>query len=91
MDDALHDDLGALVDGIPEGWSRVMIDGQSWAVTRTTHAQGGALSLDIERLGTAERFGANVWITSQGPVLRPCEVPEEMILRFLRSAAAADH
>jgi peptide-methionine (S)-S-oxide reductase len=47
------------------------------------------MSVDAERLGDTERLGANVWITSEGAVLRPCEVPEEKVRRFLRAAATA--
>lgn len=89
MHDADSDDLDALVDAIPEGWSRVRIDGQAWGVTRTTRAEGGVVSVDAERLGDDERFGANVWRTSDGTVLRPCEVPSEKVMRFLRAAATA--
>ncbi|MBT2486744.1 MULTISPECIES: peptide methionine sulfoxide reductase [unclassified Microbacterium] len=89
MDDARHDDLDALVDAIPEGWSRVRIDGQDWGVTRTTRAAGGVISVDADRLADDERFGANVWRTSDGTVLRPCEVPPEKVMHFLRAASTA--
>lgn len=89
MNDATDDELDSLIRTIPEGWSRIQIDGHSWAVTRTTRAEGKVISVDAEQLGTAEQFGANVWVTSDGAILRPCEVPEEKVMRFLRVAAAA--
>lgn len=82
-------ELDLLIRTIPEGWSRTEIDGHSWAVNRITRAGGKVISVDAEQLGTAEQFGANVWVTSDGVVLRPCEVPEEKVMRFLRAAAAA--
>lgn len=82
-------ELAALIAAIPEGWSRVSIDGATWAVTRTTRASGQVISVDAEMLGTAQRFGANVWITSEETILRPCEVPHERVMRFLRVAAPA--
>ena len=85
--DADGAELDALVRAIPEGWSRVSVEGQDWAVTRTTRAGGKVLSVEAERLGTAEALGANVWVTSQGTVLKPCEVPAERVLGFLRAAA----
>ncbi|MFC7789408.1 hypothetical protein ACU045_10555 [Microbacterium sp. MAHUQ-60] len=81
-------ELNALLRVIPEGWTRTEIDGSSWAVTRTTRAGGKVVSVDAEQLGTAERFGANVWITDDETILRPCEVPAEKVMRFLRAAAA---
>ncbi|GEL26105.1 hypothetical protein PSU4_50590 [Pseudonocardia sulfidoxydans NBRC 16205] len=89
MDDTTGDELNRLVGAIPEGWSRAEIDGHGWAVTRTTRAGGKTIAVEAEQLGTDERFGANVWVTSEGAVLRPCEVPEEKVMRFLRAAAAA--
>jgi peptide-methionine (S)-S-oxide reductase len=88
MDEATNE-LTELLRAIPEGWSRTEIDGSGWAVTRTTRAGGKVVSIDAEQLGTAERFGANVWITDDETILRPCEVPEEKVLRFMRAAAAA--
>lgn len=89
MSDSPDPELEVLIRAIPEGWSRIQIDGQPWAMTRTTRADGRVISLDAERLGTSESLGANVWATSSGTVLRPCEVPEERVMTFLRAAAAA--
>ena len=82
-------ELDDLLRAIPEGWTRTEIDGASWAVTRTTRAGGKVVTIDAEQLGTAEQFGANVWITQDETLLRPCEVPEEKVMRFMRAAAAA--
>lgn len=82
-------ELDTLVAAIPEGWSRAQIAGQAWGVTRVTRAGGKVISIDAERLADAESVGANVWFTGEDVVLRPCEVPEEKVMQFLRAAAAA--
>lgn len=87
MDGFQDQELDTLIQAIPEGWTRVHIAGRSWGVTRTTRAGGKVISVDAERLGDTEQLGANVWITSEGATLRPCEVPEEKVMQFLRSAA----
>lgn len=89
MNEPTDDDLDALIQAIPEGWSRAIIDGRAWVVTRTTRASGKVISVEAEQLGTTEQFGANVWVTSEGAVLRPCEVPEAKVMRFLRAAVTA--
>ena len=81
-------ELDALIRAIPEGWTRVQIAGHAWGITRTTRAGGKTISFDAERLGDTERLGANVWNTSEGAILRPCEVPEERVMQVLRDAAA---
>lgn len=87
MDGGLDQDLDTLIRTIPEGWTCVEIDGKAWGVTRVTRAGGKAISVHAERLGDTEQLGANVWITSDGPILRPCEVPAEEVLQFLRAAS----
>ena len=81
-------ELDALIRVIPEGWTRVQVAGEGWGIARTTRAGGKTISFDAEHLGTKEHLGANVWNTSEGSVLRPCEVPEERVMQFLRDAAA---
>lgn len=89
MDQSRDQELDTLIGAIPEGWSRMQIAGRSWGVTRTTRAGGKVISIDAERLGDTEQLGANVWITSEGATLRPCEVPAEKVMRFLRAAATS--
>ena len=86
MNGTQNPDLGALIGAVPEGWTRADVDGRPWGVTRVTRAGGKMVSLNAERLGDSEQLGANIWITSDGPVLRPCEVPAEKVLHFLRTA-----
>ena len=87
MDVEPDHELAALIRAIPEGWTRVQIAGRGWGITRTTRAGGKTISFDAERLGGNEHLGANVWVTSEGSILRPCEVPEEKVMQFLRDAA----
>lgn len=91
--DKLNDHRGlecaTLVAAVPDGWSRTEVDGRPWAVTRTEHARGKVITLTAERLDDDQQLGANIWITSGGPILRPCELPAETVLEFLRAAAKA--
>jgi len=89
MDEPAADELDALIAAIPDGWTRVRIAGAAWGITRTTRAGGRAVSFDAERLGGREKLGANVWLTSDGAVLRPCEVAAEDVMSVLRASASA--
>ena len=55
-----------------------------WGLTRADHAQGGTTTLYAEELGGPAAVSANVWHTSGGDVLRPCEMPAQVVLDFLR-------
>lgn len=94
---AVSDDLGAtvvigvkrpelerLVDRVPEGWTVVLYDGRRYGLTRTTRAAGRSVSLLAEELGGTDVVSANVYRTSDGDALKPCEMPEEKVLAFLR-------
>ncbi|MFI9489836.1 hypothetical protein ACIG47_25830 [Promicromonospora sp. NPDC052451] len=87
MDQQQRQALDALVDQVPEGWSRVRVSGQAWGVTRTTRANGKVVTISAERLSDAQQLSANVWVTTRGAVLKPCEVPAEAVVEFLQSAA----
>lgn len=81
-------ELDALIRAIPEGWTRVQIADHAWGITRTTRAGGRVISFDADRLADKEQLGANVWMLSEGSVLKPCEVPAEKVMQVLRDAAA---
>ena len=79
------DELDALVARVPLGWSRQLIDGRAWGITRVDRAGGRSSTIDGEELGGVRRMSANVWRTDAGTLLRPCEMPAEQVLEVLRS------
>lgn len=79
------DELDALVARVPRGWSRQLIDGRAWGITRVDRAGGRSSTIDGEELGGARRMSANVWRTGSGTLLRPCEMPAEQVLEVLRA------
>ena len=83
-------ELERLVERIPEGWTRVQVDGRAYGLTRTTHTGGRSVSLYAEELGGADIVSANVWRLDGGAELRPCEMPETTVVRFLRHWRATD-
>jgi hypothetical protein len=78
------EELHTLVDRVPVGWTEVGYGGRSWGLTRSDHAGGGTTTLYAEELGGPSAVSANVWHTSGGDVLRPCEMPAQVVLDFLR-------
>ena len=80
-------DLGELVDALPEGWSEVTYAGRRYGLTKITHAGGRSSSVYAEQLGGADVVSANVYRTTSGDVLKPCEMPAAKVLDFLRGAS----
>ena len=78
------EELHALVERVPVGWTEVAYAGRTWGLTRSDHAGGGTTTLYAEELGGPDAVSANVWRTRGGDVLRPCEMPAQVVLDFLR-------
>lgn len=81
-------DLATLVDAFPEGWSEVAYAGRRYGLTKTTRTRGRSLSVYAEQLGGTDVVSANVYRTEAGDVLKPCEMPAEVVLDFLAGASA---
>ncbi|WP_435747223.1 hypothetical protein [Nocardioides sp. SYSU DS0663] len=84
-------DLSALFDRLPVGWSEVTYDGRRYAVTRTVRVGGRQESVYAEELGGADVVSANLYRTSAGDRLKPCEMPAEKVLAFLRGWRPVGH
>ena len=82
-------DLSALFARVAEGWSVVEYDGRSWSVTRTTHGDGRSESILAEELGGTDLVSANLYRLDGRDVLKPCEMPEQKVLDFLRGLRPA--
>ncbi len=75
--------LADLVDRVPEGWTRVDYDGRAYGLSRTTRAGGRGVAVLAEELGGSDLVSVNVYRTSAGDLLRPCEMPGAKVLDFL--------
>ena len=77
-------ELTELLRRVPDGWTRRIVGGAPWGVSRVEHAGGRTTTLTAERLGGTGFLSANIWHTAAGPLLRPCEMPAADVMRFLR-------
>ena len=77
-------DLAGLVGRVPEGWTAVEYGGLRYGLTRHTCVDGRTISVFAEQLGGTDVVSANVWLLDAGPQLRPCEMPAQKVVDFLR-------
>jgi hypothetical protein len=75
-----------LLVGVPDGWSVAVYAGRRYGVTKATHADGRSVSVYAEELGGPDVVSANLYLTGSGEAFRPCEMPAEKVLAFLRGA-----
>lgn len=76
-------EITALLDRVPEGWTRVEYDGRAYGLSRATRAGGRGVAVLAEELGGDDLVSANVFRTSAGDLLKPCEMPTAKVLDFL--------
>jgi len=76
--------LQTLVDLVPEGWTLVRFQGRPYGLIRTTRAGGKSISVLAHELGGHDLVSANIYRTTEGDLLRACEMPEQKVLDFLR-------
>jgi hypothetical protein len=76
-------DYPALFDRVPLGWSEVVYLGRRYGVTRSVAAEGRALTVYAEELGGRDVVSANLYLTGDGPLLKPCEMPAAKVVDFL--------
>ena len=76
--------LSALVERVPEGWTRVNYDGRPYGLSRTTRVGGRVVTITAEELGGTDLVSANVYRTTAADLLRSCEMPDAKVLAFLR-------
>jgi hypothetical protein len=82
-DKSAEPDLATLLARVPVGWSEVTYAGRRYGVTRSEAAQGRAVTLFAEEFGGRDVISANLYLTSGGPRLRACEMPDAKVVDFL--------
>ncbi len=68
---------------MPEGTFRGSTPEGTYVVTRTQAAGGKAWSLVAEGLGGRDYISLNLYRTTRGPILKPCEMPTEKVVAFV--------
>ncbi|GAB2865813.1 hypothetical protein [Nocardioides pacificus] len=78
------DDVAELLERLPEGYCTGEYDGRRWGVTTTIHLGGRSLKVYAEELGGTDFVSANLYRVEGRELFRPCEMPADKVVRFLR-------
>lgn len=77
------DEVSALFDRVPLGWSVQEHAGRRYGVTRSLAVSGRSQTLYAEALDGSDVVSANLYRVGGRDVLRPCEMPAQKVLDFL--------
>lgn len=71
----------------PQGYFTASFRGRRYGVSNTSHAGGKSRKLYAEELGGTDFVSLNLYEPDGGdPALRPCEMPVEKVIEFVREA-----
>ncbi|MFK7938130.1 MAG: hypothetical protein AB8B82_02030 [Roseovarius sp.] len=74
--------LGAF-DALPLGTFTGTYQGRRYVATRTDFSGGAAQKLVAEELGGADYISLNLYRLASGARLKPCEMPQDKVVRFV--------
>ena len=79
--------MRSLFEQLPIGWSVVEYDGRRYGVSRTVAAGGRSEKVLAEALDGSDLISANLYSVNGEDLLKPCEMPAESVVAFLRGTA----
>ena len=77
-------DIAELIDAVPEGSTEATFRAKLYLVSKTTHNDGCSCKIYAEELGGTGFISLNFYRTEKGDQLKPCEMPEQKVIDFLR-------
>ncbi|MFN8348555.1 MAG: peptide methionine sulfoxide reductase [Spirosomataceae bacterium] len=73
------------IEQLPEGYSEGLYKGVKYGITKTTFNQGRSYKIYGDELGGNDFVSLNYYLTAQNELLKPCEMPEEKVIDFLKN------
>ncbi len=77
-----------LIDKIrqfPLGYSEVYYQNKKYAVSRSEFNQGKSIKLYAKELAGQDFISLNIYSTTTGEILKPCEMPERKVIDFINN------
>jgi peptide-methionine (S)-S-oxide reductase len=81
--------IASLLEAIPEGYSEGQYRGRRYGIRKESFNGGRSLKLFAQELGGSDYISLNYYQTRQREWLKPCEMPEDKVLGFLREVMLA--
>jgi len=77
--------LKDLILKTPIGYSEVMYQNRKYGLTRTDFNDSKSLKVFAQELGGTDFISFNYYMTSQNDLLKPCEMPSQKVIDFLKN------
>ncbi len=73
------------MDKIEEGYSEGIYNDKKYGITKTIFNKGNSLKVYAEELGGNDFISLNYYVTKTNELLKPCEIPEQKVIHFLKN------
>ena len=70
---------------IPKGYSQVLYQQKKYGVTKTNYNSGKSIKVYAKELGGNDFISMNYYITRTSESLKPCEMPKQKVIHFLKN------
>lgn len=80
----MDDQRSRLIKQIPPGASTAKAFRRTYSVSRSDFNGGQSIKVYAEELGGTDFISFNYYVTRNATLLKPCEMPEDKVMRFLR-------
>lgn len=77
--------LSKRIDQIPLGYSEVVYNHKKYGLTKSEFNKGNSIKIYAEELGGNDFISLNYYKTTSNDLLKPCEMPEEKVVHFLKN------
>lgn len=82
-------DVLKYIESIPAGYSEASYKGKKYGLSKEIFNQGKSFKIYAEELGGNDFISLNYYLTSKQAILKPCEMPAEKVIDFLKEARIA--
>ncbi|MBT8293622.1 MAG: peptide methionine sulfoxide reductase [Eudoraea sp.] len=72
-----------LIQKIPEGYSEGIYNAKKYSITKESFNDGRSYKIYGKELQGNDFISLNYYITKDGELLKPCEMPEQKVIHFL--------
>lgn len=73
------------IQKLPEGYSEGKYQNRKYGITKETFAKGKSFKVFAKELGDNDFISLNYYRTSHEDFLKPCEMPKEKVIAFLKN------
>lgn len=78
------------IKNLPNGYSEGIYQNKKYGITKAIFNNGKSFKIYAEELGGTDFISLNYYLTSAQKLLKPCEMPEQKVIDFLKKVKLKD-